>query len=616
MTLKQTGRTSTAVKALSEGGRFMTYKKALSVFLALCMALTLFAGAVPAFAEDVDWSDPTTWPDAAEWTQVNSSDALSSAVASGGLIRLTADITGDTIEIPAGVDVVLDLNGKTLRRTAPSLACNNTRVINVLGSLTVVDGSGTNAGTITGGYVGRQGHGAGICVNAGASLALYGGAIHANAVSSGYGGGVSVEPGGAFEMYGGVISKNVAAGIFRNGVGYLGGGAGVYVGGTFTMNGGLIKGNGNGVQTDYNIETSWGGGVFVDNGATFTMNGGQIGNNDMNGGNYVTKGGAAVCLMDRYDTPNEGDLPSVFYFNGGTIYYGNISDGGKGAGIYVSNNAKCTMTGDAKIEGCLGNAGVYVDDEFVMESGSIIKGKAGGIIVGNNGSVKMTGGTIGGEWRTVTVSDDLTVRTSDGNGHSLGGGVYMLGGTFEMSGDAEIVGNSATQAGGGVYIAPESANDDSVAGHGVFTMSGNASIRENVVLGYDTSSFSSLRDGDGGGVWVGPDGRFIMQGGSITGNRTPWFVYDDEHPEVNARDWHMGWGAWTVVTPATETEKGLESRECGRCGEKQERDILPEGQEDPTPKPTIKCECIERLLAFIKGVIRLLKHLFDPEKIC
>ena len=80
-------------------------------------------------------------------------------------------------------------------------------------------------------------------MNADASLALYGGAIHANAVSSGYGGGVSVEPGGAFEMYGGVISKNVAAGIFRNGQGYFGGGAGVYVGGTFTMNDGTISGN-------------------------------------------------------------------------------------------------------------------------------------------------------------------------------------------------------------------------------------------------------------------------------------------------------------------------------------------------------------------------------------
>ena len=53
--------------------------------------------------------------------------------------------------------------------------------------------------------------------------------------------------------------------------------------------------------------------------------------------------------MDRYDTPNEGDLPSVFSFNGGTIFYGNISGGGKGAGIYVGNNAKCTMSGDASI---------------------------------------------------------------------------------------------------------------------------------------------------------------------------------------------------------------------------------------------------------------------------
>ena len=107
-----------------------------------------------------------------------------------------------------------------------------------------------------------------------------------------------------------------------------------------------------------------------------------------------------------------------------------------------------------------------------------------------------------------------------------------------------------------------------------------------------------------------------MQGGFITGNRTPWFVYDDEHPEVNARDWHMGWGAWTVVTPATETEKGKEQRVCGRCGETQEREILPEGQEDPTPAPTVHCRCFENLLQFFLKILNLFGKMFRTESIC
>ncbi|GHV74836.1 hypothetical protein AGMMS49940_21380 [Spirochaetia bacterium] len=88
-----------------------------------------------------------------------------------------------------------------------------------------------------------------------------------------------------------------------------------------------------------------------------------------------------------------------------------------------------------------------------------------------------------------------------------GGGVYVSGGTFTMSG-GEISGNTATAStsqnssyGGGVYISG-----------GTFTMSGGK-ISENTA----SSSSSSASYSYGGGVYVN-GGTFTMSGGEIGGN--------------------------------------------------------------------------------------------------
>jgi hypothetical protein len=96
-----------------------------------------------------------------------------------------------------------------------------------------------------------------------------------------------------------------------------------------------------------------------------------------------------------------------------------------------------------------------------------------------------------------------------GNTHvdkkSSGGGVYMWGGSFTMSGGT-ISGNSASgtaesATGGGVCI---------VGGEGTtFTMTGGA-ISGNSAMGKDWSS--------GGGVNVWGGGLFTMTGGTISGN--------------------------------------------------------------------------------------------------
>ena len=105
-------------------------KKFLSLFLSVCMVLTvLSAAAVPVSAETETW------------TEVNSMAALSAAAAvDGAHIRLTEDVTNTT---------------GTLRGYVISVAQG--------AKLTIEDSSGTDSGRITGGYC-MRGNGAGVYV--------------------------------------------------------------------------------------------------------------------------------------------------------------------------------------------------------------------------------------------------------------------------------------------------------------------------------------------------------------------------------------------------------------------------------------------------------------------
>ena len=105
-----------------------------------------------------------------------------------------------------------------------------------------------------------------------------------------------------------------------------------------------------------------------------------------------------------------------------------------------------------------------------------------------------------------------------------GGGVYVDGGTFDMSGGT-ISGNAVANEGGGVYVGNSgifdmsggtiSDNTAGFSGGGVFfagsslTMSGSAVISSNAV---NSSSLCA-----GGGVYVA-DGTFTMNGGTISDN--------------------------------------------------------------------------------------------------
>ena len=181
----------------------MKRNKALSVLTALALALTLLPAAALADGG---------------WTDVATADALVSALAAGGNVRLSANVTLGANRGPAvgeGKTATLDLNGHTLT------SVNN---ISVYGTLTLTDG----------GSGGRF--------------------VFSNEANPNY--GIYVSYGGKLTMSGGTISGFISGvALFNNDERR----------GSFTMTGGAITG----------CET----GVSLDEGSTFTMTGGRISDN-------------------------------------------------------------------------------------------------------------------------------------------------------------------------------------------------------------------------------------------------------------------------------------------------------------------------------------------------
>ncbi len=145
--------------------------------------------------------------------------ALVKAVSKGGDVKLTKDIAlTDVLRIPADVTVTLDLNGKTLDRGLKKCVDLGSVIrVEPGGTLTVKDGSDTNAGLITGG---ASWNGGGICNHG--TLTVEGGTIAGNkSVHSSYGGG-----GGIFSdsFNGSTVSLTITGGVIKNNEARNGGG--------------------------------------------------------------------------------------------------------------------------------------------------------------------------------------------------------------------------------------------------------------------------------------------------------------------------------------------------------------------------------------------------------
>jgi hypothetical protein len=132
-----------------------------------------------------------------------------------------------------------------------------------------------------------------------------------------------------------------------------------------------------------------------------------------------------------------------------------------------------------------------------MKAGSLITehtAYSGGGVYVDGGTFTMSGGAVSGNsgyWSGGVGVIDGTFSMSGGTiSDNTGGGVYVRNGTFAMSGGAV-----SDNTGSGVYI----------WGYGAFNLSGGA------VSGNNTS-------GSGGGVYVDGPGTFNLSGGAVSGN--------------------------------------------------------------------------------------------------
>ena len=322
-------------------------------------------------------------------------------------------------------------------------------------------------GCITGNNAGSSASGGGVYIETG-TFTMNGGSITDNITES-KGGGVYIKSGTTFIMTGGSITDNTADSN----------GGGVYNGGTFEMSGTATVSDNTGVQgggvyndnifkmsgaaaiTD-NIATSSGGGGGSGGGGvcnqqgTFEMSGGEIKNNKASSG----YGGGVN------NTTSSKNNPAKFTMSGGSIT-GNSTGTGTGGGGVNNYYSEFTMSGAAAIDNNTACGGGGVDNfqgTFNMNGGEIKNNISSG---GNGGGVcnKRT-------YDSTNTVFNMSAGTISGNSTTIsGGGVYNGGSaTFNMSG-GEIIGNTSgsDSSGGGVYN-----------GYGIFTVSGNVKVIDNV----------------------------------------------------------------------------------------------------------------------------------------
>ena len=388
-------------------------------------------------------------------TNTISGNALINVVPGINYLKIIGEGSGATISANSKGRVLYVKGGTSVTVENVTLTGGNTNQdgggvhVEQGGSLTLKSGT-----IITGNTTSTNGGG----IYCDGTLTMKGGTISANNIN-GKGKGVYIDGHGSFTMDDGSISSNISSNAS---------GGGVYTCGTFTMNGGTISAN----------QATEGNGVNVA-GGTFTMNDGSISANtgSANSGAVCVQIGAVFTMEDGSISGNlltggvsiSGNSSSGGTFNmrGGTIS-GNTATS-NGGGVDVGNGATFNMTdGTIKGNSALGNTNY--------------SGQGGGVY--SSGIFNMSGGTIGG-----TNAEDA--NKAQGNS-KLGGGVYVVMNTFEMTG-GRIIGNTVDSGGqgSGVYV----------SNNGTFKMGSTARIgSNNDVYLYGTSKITVTNILDTGGV--------------------------------------------------------------------------------------------------------------------
>ena len=261
-------------------------------------------------------------------------------------------------------------------------------------------------------------------------------------------------------------------------------------------------------------------GVVIGTRATFNFYNGSICDNTLD--SYQTGLKAGAVEVNGTFNMYGGSIKN----NQGTRWVGADSSyiGGvlvNSTGIFMFKNGEISgnrSAHDERSSGTFNGGAVYVNGGTFKMTGGVIKNNRAGVgndVQGDGGAVYITAsnnkaGTFlmtGGE-----ISDNTARRN--------GGGVAVVKGTFEMTGNAKISGNKAQMdyrhyehKGGGVFVGAS----------GTFTMSGNAGVEGNLVRnGYSDSV------AQGAGVYVSEGGTFTMSEKSSLKSNTMTSQYQSD----------------------------------------------------------------------------------------
>ena len=431
-------------------------------------------------------------------------------------------------------------------------------------------------GTITGNQTGT-GNGGGLALREGtqSTANIYGGTISDN-ISHGYGGGIYVS-GNTLNIQPGNGKINITGNKALDNEGHrTGSGGGMYLenlaNGTLTLDQVIISNNtahgcGGGIYVNCNVnmkdgasitgngansgEYLAGGGVYLA-GGTFDLNGGEISNNKddiLNGAGVYVAGGTFNLNSGKINGNEAKDSGGGVYVAGGTFNLngGEISSNEASfAGGMDYEAGKVTINKGSTISGNVANygGGVLVSGKDITMSGGSITGNGtkgnnyrygGGVCIAQytdhdtqtpySGVFTMTGGSITGN-----------------TAGSRGAGVYFLnGGTFKVSGDANVTGNTVGNSANNVYLT----DTDGVltiigplngAGFGITAKSDThfTSGWSNCMSGSDPTQFftSDLDDcyvtlsGDEVELRNGYQINYELNGGQFVSSYTPVSSYD------------------------------------------------------------------------------------------
>ena len=263
-------------------------------------------------------------------------------------------------------------------------------------------------------------------------------------------------------------------------------------------------------------QSVWGGACIYLYTSTLDMFGGKL-----TGGKVTGKGGGGAIALD--------DQQCIFNMYGGEISGNN----GKsyGGAIFQKFNANMPNT----TGGAFNMYGGTIKDNTAKNGGAFFST--------TGGTINMTGGTISGNKATqnsdnagggaIYMRGSGTINISGsaqitGNSSSLDGGAILMGwGTINISGSAKINSNTASRWGGAICLRQDSNQSTTLYMRGG-EISGNRATKEGGavhVLDKDCQFFlydgkiTGNTSGDGGAIYLNQEPSWlIMQGGEISGN--------------------------------------------------------------------------------------------------